>query len=101
MLPDCASYLDGTIYNLEQKVTNFEEDEEFLNMVAQNGQNDMILGNTGLDPLGNNSISAVSNNLSQGGWDRAILNLSPEEQLKKFNISSKLFKLRYLCKYHL
>ena len=23
MLPDCASYLDGTIYNLEQKVTNF------------------------------------------------------------------------------
>ena len=82
-------------------MTNFEEDEEFLNMVAQNGQNDMLLGNTGLDPLGNNSISAVSNNLSQGGWDRAILNLSPEEQLKKFNISSKLFKLRYLCKYHL
>ena len=45
-------------------MTNFEEDEEFLNMVAQNGQTDMILGNTGLDPLGNNSISAVSNNLS-------------------------------------
>ena len=34
MLPDCASYLDGTIYNLEQKVTNFEDDEEFLNMVT-------------------------------------------------------------------
>ena len=101
MLPDCASYLDGTIYNLEQKVTNFEEDEEFLNMVAQSGQNDMLIGNTVSDPLGNNSISAVSNNLSQGGWDRAIINLSPEEQLKKFNISSKLFKLRYLCKYHL
>lgn len=100
MLPDCASYLDGTIYNLEQKVTNFEEDEEFLNMMTANGQNEMLLGNTG-DPLGNNSISAVSNNLSQGGWDRAIPSLSPEEQLKKFNISSKLFKLRYLCKYHL
>ena len=27
--------------------------------------------------------------------------LTPEEQLKKFNISSKMFKLRYLCKYHL
>ena len=27
--------------------------------------------------------------------------LSVEEQVKKFNISSKLFKLRYLCKYHL
>ena len=101
MLPDCASYLDGTIYNLEQKVTNFEDDEEFLNMVTQTGQNDMLLGNTVSDPLGNNSISAVSNNLSQGGWDRAVINLSPEEQLKKFNISSKLFKLRYLCKYHL
>ena len=83
-------------------MTNFEEDEEFLNMVAQSGQNEMLLGNaTAGDPLGNNSISAVSNNLSQGGWDRAVLNLSPEEQLKKFNISSKLFKLRYLCKYHL
>lgn len=100
MLPDCASYLDGTIYNLEQKVTNFEEDEEFLNMMAQSGQNEMLLGNAG-DPLGNNSISAVSNNLSQGGWERAIPSMTPEEQLKKFNISSKLFKLRYLCKYHL
>ena len=79
MLPDCASYLDGTIYNLEQKVTNFEDDEEFLNMVTQTGQNDMLLGNTVSDPLGNNSISAVSNNLSQGGWDRAVINLSPEE----------------------
>ena len=71
MLPDCASYLDGTIYNLEQKVTNFEEDDEFLNMVTQTGQNEMLLGGT-VDPLGNNSsISAVSNNLSAGGWDRA------------------------------
>lgn len=40
MLPDCASYLDGTIYNLEQKVTNFEEDEEFLNMVTTSGIHD-------------------------------------------------------------
>ena len=65
MLPDCASYLDGTIYNLEQKVTNFEEDEEFLNMVTQSGQNEMLMGNNAVgDPLGNNSISTVSNNLS-------------------------------------
>ncbi len=66
MLPDCSSYLDGTIYNLEQKVTNFEEDEEFLNMVTQTAtQNDPLLMNHGLgDPLSNNSISAVSNNLS-------------------------------------
>ena len=39
MLPDintlteCASYLDGTIYNLEQKITNFEDDEDFINMM--------------------------------------------------------------------
>lgn len=46
-------------------------------------------------------MSNVSNNLSQGGWERAANLLSPEEQIKKFNISSKLFKLRYLCKYHL
>ena len=64
MLPDCASYLDGTIYNLEQKVTNFEDDQEFLNMMTQSGQNEMLLGGTVGDPLGNNSISAVSNNLS-------------------------------------
>jgi hypothetical protein len=61
----------------------------------------MLLGGTLGDPLGNNSISAVSNNLSQGGWDKAIFNMTPEEQVKKFNVSSKLFKLRYLCKYHL
>jgi hypothetical protein len=42
------------------------------------------------------SMGEVSNNL-QGEWQ----NLSPQDQVKKFNISSKLFKLRYLCKYHL
>jgi hypothetical protein len=30
MLTDCASYLDGTIYNLEQKVTDFSEDEDLI-----------------------------------------------------------------------
>lgn len=34
MLVDCASYLDGTIYNLEQKVTNFAEDDDFLNLMG-------------------------------------------------------------------
>ena len=27
MLEDCASYLDGTIYNLEAKVTNFDDNQ--------------------------------------------------------------------------
>ena len=35
LLTDCASYLDGTIYNLEQKVTNFDEDEDFVAMISQ------------------------------------------------------------------
>jgi hypothetical protein len=26
MLTDCANYLDGTIYNLEQKVTDFSDE---------------------------------------------------------------------------
>jgi hypothetical protein len=30
MLTDCASYLDGTIYNLEQKITDFSEDEDII-----------------------------------------------------------------------
>ena len=30
LLVDCASYLDGTIYNLEQKITDFSEDEDFM-----------------------------------------------------------------------
>ena len=34
MLVDCASYIDGTIYNLEQKVTNFEDDEEFFQLMT-------------------------------------------------------------------
>jgi hypothetical protein len=34
MLVDCASYLDGTIYNLEQKVTNFAEDDDFLALMG-------------------------------------------------------------------
>ena len=30
MLEDTASYLDGTIYNLEAKVTNFDENEPLI-----------------------------------------------------------------------
>jgi hypothetical protein len=34
-LVDCASYLDGTIYNLEQKITDFSEDTDFLQMLGE------------------------------------------------------------------
>lgn len=30
MLEDCASYLDGTIYNLEAKVTNFDDNQSVI-----------------------------------------------------------------------
>lgn len=38
MLDDSASYLDGTIYNLEAKVTNFDDNENIIQMMmASNG----------------------------------------------------------------
>jgi len=63
-------------------------------MNAESG-NALLLGHQD-----SHSLDTLSNNLS-GGWDKAVLNMTPDEQIKKFNISSKLFKLRYLCKYHL
>jgi len=33
MLEDSASYLDGTIYNLEAKVTNFDDNESVIHMM--------------------------------------------------------------------
>lgn len=30
MLEDAASYLDGTIYNLEAKVTSFDDNENII-----------------------------------------------------------------------
>ena len=38
MLVECASYIDGTIYNLEQKVTDFSEDEDFLQALEHQEQ---------------------------------------------------------------
>jgi len=37
MLEDAASYLDGTIYNLEAKVTNFDENESIIQMMLSTG----------------------------------------------------------------
>ena len=39
MLEDTASYLDGTIYNLEAKVTSFDENESIIQMMLQNQGN--------------------------------------------------------------
>ena len=35
MLEDCASYLDGTIYNLEAKVTNFDDNQSVIQQMLQ------------------------------------------------------------------
>lgn len=37
-LEDCVSYLDGTIYNIESKITNFDED--CAEMMLLNGDED-------------------------------------------------------------
>ena len=81
MLQECANYLDGTIYNLEQKITDFSEDDDFIHNDSQEA---------------GSGVGEVSNNLD-GEWQ----GLPTSEQVKRFSISSKLFKLRYLCKYHL
>lgn len=47
MLEDSASYLDGTIYNIEAKVTNFDSNESLIQMMinnAANTTNNMLLG---------------------------------------------------------
>ena len=68
LLEDCASYLDGTIFNLESKVTNFNDNEGFVNQMRQSTQ---------------------------------TVGSSYNDTTRKFNVSSKLFKMRYLCKSHL
>jgi len=74
MLEDCASYLDGTIYNLNSKVTNFTDNADLISMLVTSPGNSIMSGTPSLN--GN-------------------------EAARKFNISAKLFKLRYLCKCHL
>jgi len=71
LLEDCASYLDGTIFNLESKVTNFSDNSALLSTLLASPTNSVMSGN------------------------------SQPETARKFNISAKLFKLRYLCKCHL
>jgi hypothetical protein len=72
-------------------------------MIAQT-TGETALGRGAAAVLGNSSLGSdrnSGNNFSSGGWEKFFMNMTPLEQTKKFNISSKLFKLRYLCKYHL
>ena len=42
MLEDCASYLDGTIYNLEAKVTNFDDNQGVIQQMLTMQQQQQI-----------------------------------------------------------
>ena len=91
MLEDSASYLDGTIYNLEAKVTNFDDNESIIQMMMANGG----IASTGLLMQFSQNSANSNGSSSQNNYNNAV------ETTKKFNISSKLFKIRYLCKCHL
>ena len=65
MLEDSASYLDGTIYNIEAKVTNFDQNESLIQMMianAANTTNNMLLGT-----ISQSQPSVNSNGSSQMG----------------------------------
>ncbi|CDW76372.1 UNKNOWN [Stylonychia lemnae] len=96
MLEDSASYLDGTIYNLEAKVTNFDDNESIIQLMLTQAQQ---------QNQGNNLLQSQTSVQSRENLNSMTLQ-SPTQQnvfetTKKFNISSKLFKLRYMCKCHL
>ena len=40
MLEECSNYLDGTIYNLQQKIANFEEQDEDIGEMMMQADND-------------------------------------------------------------
>lgn len=42
MLEDSASYLDGTIFNLESKVTNFDDNESMIQMMLSTTTNEAL-----------------------------------------------------------
>ena len=81
------SYLDGAIFNIQEKVTNFDDtlalgsplmDEEGLQKQLDQALQSSSTRDSRLPPVGS----------SAHAW-------------RKFNVSSKLIKLRYLCKFHL
>ena len=62
MLEDCASYLDGCIYNLESKVTNFDDNEGLIHAMLQNQGN--YLGGT--FSQSQNSLNSISSSNAGG-----------------------------------
>lgn len=40
MLEDCSNYLDGTIYNLQQKIISFEDQDQDIQEMLQMADNE-------------------------------------------------------------
>lgn len=79
MLDDWVSYLDGTIFNIQSKITDFEEiSHDFSSIIVKDEINNLI----------NNEKQAQNQPLT-------------EEISRKLTISSKFQKLRYLSRLHL
>ena len=79
MLDDWVSYLDGTIFNIQSKITDFEEiSHDFSSVIVKDEINNLI----------NNEKQTQNQPLT-------------EEISRKLTISSKFQKLRYLSRLHL
>jgi hypothetical protein len=102
MLDDCSNYLDGTIYNLQQKLVNFEEqDDDIRNQLyhydtqqTTKPPKKYMYGYEGDSDSDQYGIKKKDND-EQSEAD------STTKNSRKLAISQKLFKLRYLSKCHL
>ena len=79
MLDDCVSYLDGTIFNIQSKITDFDELSQDLDSIIVK------------DEVTN---AMNGNNMNQN-------QPLTEEISRKLTMSSKFQKLRYLSRLHL
>jgi len=70
MLEDCSNYLDGTIYNLQQKLISFEDQDQDIHEMLQAADNEYGYGGLGgnseygLKGSGNKIENDVSSNNS-------------------------------------
>jgi hypothetical protein len=77
MLDDCVSYLDGTIFNIQSKITDFEDlSDDYGSVIIKDEINGLM---------------------EDGSQDQPLT----EEISRKLTMSSKFQKLRYLSRLHL
>lgn len=98
MLEECSNYLDGTIYNLQQKIVSFEEQDEDIGEMMLQADNDYYgikQKPFAIMKYGMGSDYGGKSEKMDESVDSALSNS------KKLGVSQKLFKLRYLCKCHL